>query len=289
MHKLRPLLAPLRVFDAVNRAGGVTRAAKALHITPGAVSQQLKQLESALHVALFQKEGRDIKLTGVGCQLARRIADSFDRVENALSEAMESTDNKRLRLRVMPTFAIKWLVPRLTGFYARHGDMAIDIGTINREEDTNLDQADFVVRNGEGEWVDVCFDHLFDDEFVPVCSPKTAENITNKNDLLKMTLLNSMLRKDSWAIWLRSAGLSEAKTERNVMLANSALCYEAAAEGLGVAMAQKAYVADDLKRDRLVIPVDHVATTGLAYYLVSDLHKAETTNLKVFRDWIRSA
>src|SRR5690606_27447109 len=116
MHKLRSLLGPLRVFDAVNRGRGVSRAADLLHVTPGAVSQQLKHLESVLGVQLYQKEGRELQLTKAGQQLAQRIADLFNRIEDAVQEISESSKEQKLRLKVMPTFAIKWLVPRLANF-----------------------------------------------------------------------------------------------------------------------------------------------------------------------------
>lgn len=288
MHKLRNLLGPLRVFDAVHRAGGVTRAAEQLHVTPGAVSQQLKQLESAVGVALFKKSGREIELTDVGRQLALRIADLFDRVEAAVDDVINSGQPRRLRLKVLPSFAIKWLVPRLASFYATHRDIDVEIATVARADDVHLDNADFVVRHGVGQWTDVHFDHLFDDAFVPVCSPALAKTIREPRDVLRATLLHSMMRPEAWPTWLKSAGLSEEVPLRNVTLANAALCYQAAADGLGVAIAQQAYLSDDLRSGRLVVPVNHVARAETGYYLVCDPRKAQTEPLKAFREWIRS-
>ena len=108
MRELRNLLGPLRVLDAVCRAGGVSRAAEQLHVTPGAVSQQLKQLESALGVPLFVKAGRVLEPTDAGRQLASRLADLFDRVEMVVAETMERARDRRLRVKVSPDFAVKW-------------------------------------------------------------------------------------------------------------------------------------------------------------------------------------
>src|SRR5690349_6050083 len=118
MHSLRALLGPLRVFDAVCRAKGITRAAQVLHVTPGAVSQQIKQLEVGLGAQLFQKSGREIELTAVGKRLAHRVSDAFDRLNDALNDVADIQLDRRLRLKVTPSLAIRWLVPRLRGFYA---------------------------------------------------------------------------------------------------------------------------------------------------------------------------
>jgi DNA-binding transcriptional LysR family regulator len=288
MNKLRNLLGPLRVFDAVHRAGGVGRAADMLHVTPGAVSQQLKQLEAAMGVALFRKSGREIQLTDIGRQLAARLADLFDRVDLAVEEAIDSGKPRRLRLKVLPSFAIKWLVPRLAGFYAEHSDIDIEIATVSRPDDLNLGNADFVVRHGVGQWSDVHFEHLFDEVFMPVCSPALATTIRQPHDLLHAKLLHSMLRPDAWPTWLRSAGLVQEADTRSVALANAALCLQAATDGVGVAIAQQAYVSDDLRSGRLVAPVDHIAKTEFSYYLVCDPRRAQMQPLKLFREWMRS-
>jgi LysR family glycine cleavage system transcriptional activator/LysR family transcriptional regulator of beta-lactamase len=288
MHRLRNLLGPLRVFDAVHRAGGISRAAQLLHITPGAVSQQIKHLEALMNVTLVRKSGREIELTDAGSMLAMRLADLFDRIEAVIDDVIDVGNPRRLRLKVLPTFAIKWLVPRLASFYAAHSDIDIEIATVSRPEDLHLDNADFIVRHGVGQWEDVHFDHLFDDAFVPVCLPALAATIREPEDLLHATLLHSMMRPDGWPTWLQSAGLGAARPARNVTLANAALCLQAAADGLGVAITQLAYARDELASGRLVRPVDHVAITESGYYLVCDPVKADKQPLKSFREWMRT-
>lgn len=288
MQKLRALLGALRVFDAVCRAKGVTRAAQLLHVTPGAVSQQIKLLEGGLGVQLFQKSGREIELTAVGQRLAYRISDAFDRLNDALDDVADDQAEKRLRLRVTPSLAIRWLVPRLHSFYAHHPDIDLEIATIAMADDNRLETADCAIRHGMGEWDDVELDHLFDDEFVPVCAPSLAAQWQAPSDLQQANLLHSMLRPEAWPLWFSSAGLPDPPRLRATTLANAALCYQAAAEGLGVAMAQRAYVQDDLRIGRLVIAVDHIARTERGYYLVCDPMKAATAPVRHFRDWIRS-
>lgn len=288
MHSLRALLGPLRVFDAVCRAKGVTRAAQVLHVTPGAVSQQIKQLEVGLGAQLFQKSGREIELTAVGERLAHRVSGAFDRLNDALNDVADNQLDRRLRLKVTPSLAIRWLVPRLRGFYAQHPDIDLEIATMARADDVRLEDADCAIRHGMGEWADVELDHLFDDEFIPVCAPGMAKQWQTSQDLLQANLLHSMLRPEAWSLWFRSAELLAPPLPRGTSLANAALCYQAAVDGLGVAIAQRAYVEDELRSGRLVIAVDHVARTELGYYLVCDPLKAATAPVRTFRDWIRS-
>lgn len=289
MHKLRHLLGPLRVFDAVHRAGGVSRAAELLHVTPGAVSIQVKQLESAIGIELFRKSGREIELTDAGRRLAARIGDLFDRIEMLIDDVIVAGNPRRLRMKVLPSFAIKWLVPRLTSFYALHSDIDIEIATVSRQEDLHLENSDFVVRHGEGQWSDVHFDHLFDEAFVPVCSPDVAKGIHSPADVLEAKLLHSMMRPEGWPTWISAAGLGSVQAARNMTLSNAALCLQAAADGLGVAIAQLAYVRDELASGKLVRPVDLVARTDLGYYLICEPGKEQVEPLKSFREWIRTA
>jgi LysR family glycine cleavage system transcriptional activator/LysR family transcriptional regulator of beta-lactamase len=282
------LLGPLRVFDAVCRTKGVTRAAEALHVTPGAVSQQIKQLESVLAVQLFQKSGREIELTAVGERLAHRVSDAFDRLNDALDDAADTRQNKRLRLKVTPSLAIRWLVPRLSTFYAQHPDIDLEIATSSKADDIRLEGADCAIRHGVGEWTDVELDHLFDDEFLPVCTPGLAAQLQTPRDLLQANLLHSMMRPEAWKLWFDSADLQGLPQSRGMTLANAALCYQAAADGLGVAIAQKAYIDDDIRTGRLAIATDHVARTERGYYLVCDPLKAEAAPVRLFREWIRS-
>lgn len=288
MQRLRALLGPLRVFDAVCRAQGVSRAAAALHVTPGAVSQQIKQLESGLGVQLFRKSGREVELTATGEKLAQRVHDAFDQLNEALEYAADARLDQRLRLKVMPTIAIGWLVPRLSSFYAQYPGVDLEIATTTRADDLGLDGADFAIRHGIGEWTDVELDHLFDDELVPVCAPGMAGQWRQPKDLLQANLLHSMMRPETWQLWFTSAGLGDLPRARGMTMANAALCYRAAADGLGVAMAQRAYVEDEIRSGRLVIAVDHTARTERGYYLVSDPSKADLAVVRQFREWIRS-
>ncbi len=287
MPSLRPLLGPLQVFAAVHRSHGISQAAMALHVTPGAVSQQLKELESQLKVKLFYKEGRRLALTAAGRQLAPRVADLFDRVEAAVRDVTADARRPQIRLRLIPSFAIRWLVPRLASFHAQHPEIEVELATIASMQEARLDQVDFVVLHGEGEWTHLHFDHIFDDALTPVCAPSVAKKIRKRSDIKRAHLLYSLMRPGDWQIWFDAAGLI-GEPAMGTRLGNAALCYQAAVEGVGVAIAQQEYVADDLASGRLVAPLPLVATTNKGYYLACELGRADTYPLSVFRAWMRS-
>lgn len=289
MHGLRNLLGPLRVLDAINRCGGVTRAAGRLHVTPGAVSHQMRALEAALQTRLFRRIGRDVELTDAGRQLALRLADLFDRIEAAVAEATAQGRARRIRVKVIPSFAIKWLMPRLAGFYALHGDIDLEVATVSRADDVGLDDADFVVRRGDGNWPGVRADLLFEDALAVACAPAMAAQIRSPRDVLQAKLLHSMIAPASWDAWLRSAGLDEDPSARYIPLANAALCLQAAAQGLGLAVTQLAYMAEDIKSGALVQPVAHVARSGNGYYLVYDPATADMPPFAAFAQWMRES
>ncbi|MFC4273859.1 LysR substrate-binding domain-containing protein [Achromobacter aloeverae] len=288
MHKLRNRLGPLRVLDAVHRSGGVGRAAELLHITPGAVSHQLRRLEDELGVRLVRKDGRDIGFTAAGSELAVQAAQLFDQLESVLARATEAGANRRIRVKVIPSLAIKWLMPRLGSLYARHGDIDIEVATVARADDTELHNADFVVRCGNGQWPGLSAHLLFPDELVLACAPALAERLRTPEDVPRETLLKSMIAPDCWDRWLSSAGLAPNGDTRFLPLANAVLCLQAAAEGLGIAVTQRAYIAQDFATGQLVQPLAHRALSGDGYYLVSDPARTAGRPFSTFSDWILS-
>jgi LysR family glycine cleavage system transcriptional activator/LysR family transcriptional regulator of beta-lactamase len=265
------------------------RAAERLHITPGAVSHQIRNLEAQLCTELVRKSGREIELTGTGRQLALGIADLFDRLEAEVAKATDAGKRRPIRVKVIPSFAIKWLMPRLAGFYALHGAVDVEIATVARTDDVGLENADFVVRRGDGNWPDVRADLLFSDALVLACAPAMASRLRTPADVLKEKLLASMIAPTFWEVWLQSAGLAAGPSTRFVPLANAALCLQAAAQGLGVAVTQEAYLAHDFASGTLVNPIPHAARGKDGYYLVWDPANDATYPFREFADWILAA
>jgi DNA-binding transcriptional LysR family regulator len=281
-------LPALHTFEAVARLGSVTKAAEALSVTPGAVSQLVLKLEQSLQVELFVRRNRKLILTENGRLLATRVSEAFETIERAIDAVAGAAGARRLRLRVTPTFAIRWLVPRLTGFYEQHPDFEIEVGTYPRQEDVAIEDADFIVRHGRGAWDDCASDPIFLDALSPVCSPAIARQLRTPRDLEAQNLLHSMMRTDAWDLWLREEGLGSLRPRHSINLANAAVSYQAAIDGQGVALGQLRYVRDDLAGGRLVQPFARVLRTGAGYWLSFSPRKARQPAVRVFREWIAS-
>lgn len=287
MPQLRALLGPLRVLHTVFRFGSVARAAEILHITPGAVSHQLRKLESHLKVQVVTKSGRDIDFTQTGGKLALRMADLFDRMEEVVAETVQVGPNRPIRVKIIPTLAIQWLMPRLASFYAQHPDIDLEIATVAQADDTGLHNADFVVRRGAGHWEALRADLLYPDELVTVCAPGMAEYIRHPSDILKEKLLKSLIAPDAWSEWFSSAGMHADNADtRYIPLANAALCLQAAEQGLGVAVTQRAYMSRELASGTLVQASSHIAVSGNGYYLVYDPEKWHSEPFRQFAQWL---
>lgn len=283
-----PLIA-LRAFEAVARLGGVRRAAEELRVTEGAVSQQLRALEQALGVPLLLRNAnRRLSLTEQGTGLLHNLTAAFDLMEHGVREVAAARSSRRLRVRVLPTLAIRWLIPRLGGFYQRHGDIDIEVSTAAERESVLGPEDDFVAWHGRGGWPGVRAVPLFQDALLPVCAPAAATALGTPAGLAAATRLHSMLRPDAWRIWVEAKGMSAAAApEAGLRFANAALAYQAAIEGLGVAMAQHAYVAGDLREGRLVAPWPDPVESAEGYYLLCAEEKAELPKHRAFLAWIR--
>lgn len=284
----KSLLGALRMFEAVARHASVTRAAAELSVTPGAVSQQVRSLEKSLQVELFLRRNGKLALTDGGRHLADRLSASFEQIDRAVAEVAGDPGSRKLRLRVTPTFAIRWLVPRLTLFYEQHPEFEIEVGTYPRQEDVSVEEIDFVVRHGRGDWNDAELELIWSDALTPVCSPAMARKLAAPRDLASQNLLHSMMRSDAWELWFADQGLGSPRPKRSTKLANAAVTYQAAINGLGVALAQIPYVREDLASGKLVAPFDRVLRTGSGYWLACAKRKANQSNLRLFRNWIRA-
>lgn len=281
-------LNSLRVFDVAARCATLRQAAEALSVTPGAVSQQVATLEASLGLALFHRTGRRLTLTAEGARLAVRIGKAFEQIDAAVCEAREATSPNVLRLRMSPTLAARWLVPRLPGFSGRHPELALEISTSSGQEHAaESSDVDFTIRLAEYPQVDPDALLLFPDALVPVCSASLAARLRSPSDLANFPLLHSMMRECSWQIWLDAVGVS-LEVGPGVRFENAALAYEAAIEGLGVAIAQQEYVRNDLRDKRLAMPFNQVARTRYGYYLVNPPHKRDWAKVRALREWIRA-
>ncbi|MDX3904793.1 MAG: transcriptional regulator GcvA [Pigmentiphaga sp.] len=287
-----PPLNPLRTFEAAARHLSFTRAARELHVTPGAVSRQVMVLEEFLGARLFERVNREVRLTAVGQRYLDDLREVFDRIAGATHRAMQGTRDKPLHIWCPMTFAMRWLVPRLPAFHAAHPGRDAVFTTSLKPVDFTVHDADVAIRMGQGDWPGVISRFLVGIELVPVCRPRLLQSgppLKQPRDLAHHTLQQSVARPDYWRIWLEAAGASDIDPDRGLTFESVSLAYQAALEGLGVAMGQHALVADDLAAGRLVAPLGPRVPIDNAFYLIYPERLEHDAHLCTFRDWILAA
>lgn len=292
-----PPLNALRAFEAAARHLSFTKAAAELHVTPAAIGQQVKLLEDHLGVVLFRRLHRALMLTEAGQTCLPGVRDGFDRLTEAMSRLSHLEDAGVLTVSVAPSFASKWLVPRLDTFQAAHPEIDVHIAASMQVVDFSSGEVDLAIRYGGGRYEGLSVERVMTETVLPVCSPQLLKGkhaLTNPESLHHHTLLHDMSPDNDpscpdWRMWLRASGVTDVDWNRGLRFNQSSLVIEAAVSGRGVALAKSALAEADLKAGRLVRPFARNLPIEFAYYLVCPPHKAELRKVRVFRDWLMGA
>lgn len=290
MDKLPPLNA-LRAFEAAARHLSITVAADELHVTPGAVSRQIRALEAGLGVQLLHRGHRQISLTGVGEDYYRAVKRAMDDLREATQRLNRRARRKQLKVRAYTTFAMRWLIPRLSSFHAANRGIEVLLTASLDPVDFRKEDIDGAIRLGDGKWSGVNAYRLVSNILVPVCSPALlaeGPKVKRPADLRHHTLLHSIARPDDWAHWLTAVRADRDVDARSGMTyQSSAMAYAAAIEGQGFAIAQRFLVAADLDAGRLVTPFRQAVDMGdFTYYLLTPADRKESASMEVFRRWL---
>jgi LysR family glycine cleavage system transcriptional activator len=284
-----PSLNGLRAFEAAARHLSVKSAAEELNVTPGAVSQQLKRLEAELGIALFARRGNEIALTDAGARYAASVRVAFARLVEATALVQPRQGRRSITISTLPSFAIKWLVPRLGRFQASHPDIDVRISASSQLVDFARDQVDGAIRHGLGRYAGLKCWFLLPEELFPVCSPVLIERgphpLRTPADLKHHVLLHDSNSRE-WSMWLEAAGIAGIDAERGPSFSDNGLLLQAAITGQGVAISRGALVAEDLAEGRLVVPFNIVLPSELAYYFVCPEDSAGEPKLARFREWL---
>jgi LysR family glycine cleavage system transcriptional activator len=291
MARIIPPLNPLRVFEAVARLGSFTRGAEELHVSQSAVSRQISLLEDYLQVKLFNREQRGISLTDAGRAYQQEIGPAFARIAAATQDLLTRSRGGPVRVRAYTTFAAKWLMRRLPAFQDAYPEIDVRLSTDVSPADFSRDDLDLAIQFGDGAWPGVYCDRLFDDCITPVCSPalldKPGAPLRTVDDLKHHRLLHSRYRKDDWPYWLAAIDRPDLAEHRdNMVFSSSILTYQAAVDGLGVAIGQVRLLDHELDQGTLVCPLAMVVRKGLAYYLLRPQRDSMSRKVTVFRDWL---
>jgi LysR family glycine cleavage system transcriptional activator len=289
-----PPLNPLRVFEVVARTQNLTTAALELHVTQSAVSRQIAVLEAYLDKKLFRRGPHGVTLTRVGIAYAEQIIPAFEDIARATENLAKNEDS--VRVRTHTSFAAKWLIPHLRDFEQLHPHVKVHVITVLPDVDYDYDRepVDMSILQGTGQWPRVQAEFLFRDEIEPVCAPAYLERIAgaarSPEKLLGHRLLVSRNRRRDWDEWLAAAGLAAhaASAEREVY-GISVLTWQAAIDGLGIAMGQLPHLAREVQSGALVRPFGLAVPRGTAHYIVGSSMERETRPARVFRDWLLEA
>jgi LysR family glycine cleavage system transcriptional activator len=279
-----PPMQALRAFEAAARMGSLTRAADALSVTHGAISHQIKALEAALGVSLVERAGRGIRVTDDGQRLATRVRGALAEIADAVREVSERRNPRQLRVSVTPSFAARWLLPRLGKFLARHPEIDLDVRSTIALMDFRRDDTDVAIRHGFGGWPDVHAEEILSDAFFPVCSPRLPRLPREPSALARHTLLRS--DDEWWKPWFDAVGLDWPEPSRGPIFNDSALMLQAAVEGQGIALARSSLLGNDVRNGLLVRLFDIDVPAARRYYLVYPPRLAGSPKLDLFRAWL---
>lgn len=287
-------LNSLRAFEASARHLSFVKAAEELHVTPAAISHQVKRLEAYLGLQLFRRLPRGLLLKESGQVLFTELRKVFLRLDKAMEQVLESESRGGLTISVAPVFAVKWLIPRLWRFDHLHPDidvlMSSNLGLI----DFQHDGFDAAVRLGSGQYPGLEAVKLFDESLTPMCSQRLLEGpkpLLNPDDLQHHVLLhNDSMAYDpaapTWKTWLETAGTIGVDASRGPHFGQPDHALQAAIDGAGVVLGWRYLAADDLAAGRLVQPFKLTVPLGSAFYLVYPEAYADRQKIMLFRNWL---
>lgn len=290
MSRSIPPLNPLHVFEVAARLGNFTKAAEELNVTQSAVSRQIGTLENYLKVRLFNRDRTGVSLTKVGKSYFREIEAAFSAIASSTCKVLKSDAAQQLHLCVYPTFAVKWLLPRMEDFNSRYPLIEVRVTTSVREVDFFGENVDLAIRLLPDADTDPRYIRLFTDVIQPVCSPGLLEggrhSLDSIESLGKFRLLHSRYRRADWRDWLSAVGMKDI-ADRGIEFPSSVLTYQAAVEGLGVAMGQIRLLEHDLMSGKLVPLFDQQLERLMSYYVVWPKNTEPNYKARTFIYWLQ--
>jgi LysR family glycine cleavage system transcriptional activator len=288
MARRLPPLRSLRAFEAAARHLSFARAADELHVTPAAISQQVKILEEHLGRELFRR-GVTLSLTEVAADAAPLFTDAFDRLERAVEKLRHGQDAP-LVVSAPPFFAARWLIPRLDRFHAAHPDIELRLSASTRLVNFDTEDVDVAIRYGAGRYPGLHAERLKAETVVAVAAARMAEHLKTPADLLNVTLLNNeAIRWDNtypdWPSWLKAAGVEVPETPKQRTFGDAHLVIQATLAGLGAALVWETLIEEELADGRLkaLFPSQPLSNS---YHFVCPAKKLDVPKVAAFRDWV---
>jgi LysR family glycine cleavage system transcriptional activator len=293
-----PSLDTLRAFESAARHLNFTKAANELHVTQSALSQRIGALEDELAFPLFVRRGRQMELTPRGAAIAAAMGRAMDEITRTFAGLEEIEAARTLVISVLPSFAARWLMPRMMRFHAAHPDLEVQVNAEGRLIDLTTSEADLAVRFGTGRYAGHHVDFLMDDYVLPVAQPallaahKAQPGTLDPHAVARLPLIyDSTVDRDAsgtdWRSWFEHAGVTNPPRPTGLRFSQADLMLQAAAQGQGIALARYSLVHDDLVTSRLVPLIDApMMRARYDYYIVCLPEKAQRPAARAFREWL---
>ena len=284
-----PPINALRTFEAAARHGSFKKAAEVLHMTPSAVSHQIKSLEDLLGVPLFRRATRQVRLTDQGRAYLPAVREALDLLRDATERVTRRADKAVLNISAAPSFAVGWLMPRLSAFQVAHPEietrLSAQIETVDFE-DSDIDLA--IRHTAKVDTPGLVAHRLMEEELIPVASPQllAQQPLEAVADLAKVQLIHSVPRMGRWRSWLRAMGAHKLDAESGPKFDHDAMAVQAALSAMGVAIVNRGLVEKQLADGTLVAPFPHDLHSDLAFWLVYPKHRGDDPAIRAFRDWL---
>lgn len=283
-----PLLA-LRTFVEVGQRGSIKATAEALHVTSGAVSQQIRLLEDRVGMPLFTRERQGLRLTEAGASVHPSLLQAFEQIEKAARTLASIKSRQTLTVSTVASFAASWLVPRLGRFNARHPNIEVRVEASSALVDMRHDRVDVALRHGLGVYPGLHITRLMAPVLVPVASPDliaTSAALKEPQDCLNYPLLHDSDRAD-WPLWLAAHGVADdPRAERGSAFEDDFLLIRASEAGQGLALVPQEYAREEIAAGRLVQVLDKPWPARFAYYIVTKPDAGQRAEVQAFVDWI---
>ncbi|KAE9627677.1 transcriptional regulator GcvA [Parasedimentitalea maritima] len=289
-----PPLKSLQAFEVAARWLSFSKAAEELFVTPAAVSQQIKQLESYLGVVLFRRMTRAVQLTEEARAVLPLVTEGFDKLAEAVDRLAQNEASGLLTVSCVPTFAVKWLLPRLPHFSSLYPDIDVRLDASLEIRDFDRDGIDVGIRLGMGDYPGLEVTRILGEEVSPACSPKiltgncplrTPDDL-NHHRLIHVDWGKMTIQIPDWNMWTKAAGVEGVKVNHGPRFTIESMAIEAAINGDGIALISHSAIAEELKAGRLIRPFDLTLRTDMGYWLVCPVRRRRQMKVDVFCEWL---
>jgi LysR family glycine cleavage system transcriptional activator len=280
-----PNLAALRVFEAAARHQNFSRAADETHVTHGAVSHQVRALEQDLGVALFTRHGKRLTITPQGTRFAQVVRHALQDIANATQALREETRQKRLTVSAIPSFAARWLAPRLGKFIDQNPDTELVLQSSGQLHDLVRDGIDVGIRFGQGQYPSLVVERLMGDSYYPVASPDYNQGQLPTSPL-QLTPAQLLRSDEPWLPWFQAAGLKWAEPSGGVRFQDLSLLIRSAMDGNGIALVRHVVATQEIASGELVRLFDVAVKSPWDYYLAYPPDALHKPQVQAFRHWL---